>query len=82
MSENLEQKVALLEKRLARIKRNMLSSVTRPRIIAGAVAMEEAKRNKEFAITLLAAFKRGDDRMVDRRTIEPFARELKEMWRI
>ncbi|WP_264212380.1 hypothetical protein [Leisingera thetidis] len=80
MTETPEQKIARLEKRLNRLKTSMLSSDTRPRIIAGAVAMEEARRNREFASMLLAAMDRGQDRMVDRKTITPFIEELTETW--
>lgn len=80
MNETPEQKIARLEKRLERLKSNMLSSVTRPRIIAGAVAMDEARRNREFAEMLLAAMDRGQERMVDRQTITPFIDELTETW--
>ncbi len=78
--ETPEQKIARLEKRLERLKDNMLSSVTRPRIITGAVAMDEARRNRAFAEMLLAAMDRGQDRMVDRKTITPFIDELTSFW--
>jgi hypothetical protein len=80
MTESAEDKVVRLTKRLERLKSNMLSSVTRPRIIVGAVAMEEARRDRNFAAQLLMAMDRGQDRMVDRQTITPFIQELTELW--
>lgn len=80
MSETPDQTIARLQARLDRLKANMLSGVTRPRIIAGAVAMEEARANRDFAKALLLAFDKGHDRMVDRRTIDPFVAELEDLW--
>ncbi|MEZ5771198.1 MAG: hypothetical protein R3D61_06020 [Defluviimonas denitrificans] len=42
--------------------------------------MDEARRNRDFAATLLAAMDRGQDRMVDRKTITPFIEEVTELW--
>ena len=80
MTETAEDKVVRLEKRLERLKSNMLSPVTRPRIIVGAVAMDEARRDRNFAAQFLAAMDRGQDRMVDRQTITPFIEELTALW--
>lgn len=80
MTETSERTIARLEARLTRLKANMLSGVTRPRIIAGAVAMAEARENRDFAKALLLAFDKGRDRMVDRQTIDPFVEELEDLW--
>lgn len=80
MSETSQQTIARLQARLDRLKASMISGVTRPRIIAGAVAMEEARQDRDFAKALLLAFDKGHDRMVDRRTIDPFVSELEELW--
>ncbi|PQV56053.1 hypothetical protein LX70_02938 [Defluviimonas denitrificans] len=80
MTETPDEKIARLEKRIERLKASMLSNASRPRIITGAVAMDEARRNRDFAATLLAAMDRGQDRMVDRKTITPFIEEVTELW--
>lgn len=80
MTETPEEKIARLETRLKRLKSNMLSSNTRPRIIAGAVTMDEARRNRDFAAGFLAALDRGQDRLVDRKSIADFVSEIEALW--
>nr|WP_316654797.1 hypothetical protein [uncultured Gellertiella sp.] len=80
MTETAEQKIERLETRIERLKNNMLSGVSRPRIIVGAVAMELARSNRDVASALLAAFDEGKDRLIDRKTVEDFVAELEERW--
>lgn len=80
MSETAEQKIFRLETRIERLKTNMLSGVSRPRIIVGAVAMDLARSNRDVAAALLAAFDGGKDRLIDRKTVEEFVAELEEKW--
>lgn len=80
MSEDPTVTIARLEARLERLKRNMLSSDSRPRLIAGAVAMAAARSDREFAEAFLEAMDKGQDRMVDRRSISDFVEELETKW--
>jgi len=82
MAETAEAKIQRLEGRIERLKGTMMSSASRPRIIVGAVAMEEARVNRAFATSLLVAFDRGKDRLIDRKTIEGFVEELETIWNL
>lgn len=80
MSETDQQKITRLENRIARLKSNMLNDDSRPRLIAGAAAMQEARTNPEFAKLFLAVLDQGADRTVDLKTITSFVVEIEEKW--
>lgn len=79
-AETAAETIARLQARLDRLKNNMLSNSSRSRIIVGAVAMEEALRNRPFAEALLKALDRGRERLVDLKTVAPFVAEVEELW--
>lgn len=80
MPETDQEKIARLETRIARLKSNMLNDDSRPRLIAGAAAMQEARTNPDFAKTFLAVLDQGADRTVDLKTITDFVIEIEEKW--
>ncbi|MCC5966561.1 MAG: hypothetical protein JJU24_10510 [Natronohydrobacter sp.] len=82
MAETDQDKIARLEKRIARLKKNMLDDDSRPRLIAGAAAMQEARVNREFAEVFLAVLDKGSERTVDLKSITEFVVEIEEKWQL
>ena len=75
-----DQTILWLQSRLHRLKQSMLSGTARPRLVIGAVAMHEARRDRRFANMLLCALDGGSDRVLDTKSVAEFVVELEDLW--